>query len=142
MRKVWYDTRYSDDMAFSTSLSSFNRRTAVTFVTKIFDIMRRTGLRPHTSKTVIAPPGARKVVLGLLVDRDTPRLRHEFRSGLKQHFYFMEKFGAVAHALKRNFDSVWGLRNHLRGLLSYAKEIEPEFGEQWLSRFHQIDWSR
>ena len=82
MRKVWYYTRYSDDMAFSTSLSSFNRRTAVTFVTKIFDIMRRTGFRPHTSKTVIAPPGARKVVLGLLVDRDTPRLRHELGQDL------------------------------------------------------------
>lgn len=136
-----YYTRYSDDLMFSTALGRLNRKTVVSFVGQVFKIMKRVGLRPHTSKTVIAPPGARKVVLGLLVDQDHPRLTHEFKSGLRQHFHFIEKFGPVEHALRRNFDSVWGLRNHLQGLLSYAITVEPEFGKELLGRFNQIDWS-
>ena len=95
--------------------------------------MRGTGLRPHTAKTVVAPPGARKVVLGLLVDRDFPRLSREFKSRMRQHFYFVDKYGPDAHARERNFDSVWGLKNHLRGILSYAHQVEPEFVKSYFT---------
>jgi RNA-directed DNA polymerase len=134
-------TRYSDDLIFSTSSIRLTRQRLSSFVSAVFKIMESTGLRPHTAKTVVAPPGARKVVLGLLVDRDLPRLSREFRSRLRQHFYFVEKYGSQAHACKRNFDSVWGLKHHLQGILSYARQIDPEFVQPYFSRFKKIDWS-
>src|SRR5947209_7997371 len=48
-------------------------------------------LRPHTAKTIISPPGARKIVLGLVVDRDGPRLTRQFRERLELHIFHLEK---------------------------------------------------
>ena len=60
-------TRYSDDLTFSTR-EGFDRRRAVGVVRSISNILRPVGLYPNQRKTAIVPPGARKVVLGLVVN--------------------------------------------------------------------------
>jgi RNA-directed DNA polymerase len=132
-------SRYSDDLVFSTE-SDYSRDQARRFVALVYKLMRERGLQPHRAKTVIVPPGARKIVLGLLVDGDVPRLSRDFRQALEQHLYYIEKFGPVRHAEKRRFKSISAMRRHLHGLISYAASVDSEFGQKCLHRFLSIDW--
>tara|TARA_R110000772_G_scaffold49123_6_gene112707 strand:+ start:17297 stop:17506 length:210 start_codon:yes stop_codon:yes gene_type:complete len=67
-------------------------------------------------------------------------LRREFKDSLKQHLYYLKKFGPIDHANARQFDSVWGLKSHLRGKIDYAGMIEPDYGERLKDQFERIDW--
>ena len=71
-------TRYSDDLIFSSTDGSLDRASARELVVKVYLELARIGLRPRRTKTIIVPPSARKVVLGLLVDGDRPRLSNSF----------------------------------------------------------------
>ena len=133
-------SRYSDDLVFSTAASDFDRTRATLLVKKAYNRMREEGLRPHQSKTHISPPGARKVVLGLLVDSDRPRLRREFRERLRLHAHYLRTKGPTAHAKAREFDSVWGLRRHFEGLVNYADSIEPEFAAEIRNTVAGVEW--
>jgi RNA-directed DNA polymerase len=133
-------TRYSDDLTFSTHSSDFNRGTAANLIGKVTRILVRIGLFPQHRKTVIIPPGARKIVLGLLVDGAPPRLPREFRSDLRQHIYYLEKFGPVEHAKARKFDTVFGMYNHIRGLIDFARMVEKPYGDAMFSRLQAVDW--
>lgn len=132
-------TRYADDLTFSTASESFNRDIAKEFIRKIFEVLPKYGLSPHPQKTHIVPPGARKVVLGLLVDGDKVRLSKDFRNKLECHWYYCAK-DVVAHADKRGFESVFGLKNYVNGLIAYAKQIDTIFVEGLESKYGQIVW--
>jgi len=82
-RKNLVYTRYADDLIFSTHDDTFHRKKAARFVRNIYDILNLNGFEANTAKTVIVPPGARKIVLGLLVDRSEPNLTKQFKNRLK-----------------------------------------------------------
>ena len=94
-------TRYSDDLCFSTDLSDFTWHRAKRLVGRAYAVLNRSGLRPRTAKTTIVPPGARKIVLGLLVDGDRVRLTRQFRRKLECHVHHVSKHGPEAHARRR-----------------------------------------
>jgi RNA-directed DNA polymerase len=125
-------TRYADDICLSTKRSDFDRSQATTLIGKIYAEMGRIGLSPNLTKTQVLPPGARKIMLGLLVDGKIPRPTREFRACLRQHIYFLTHpdIGPARHAGRRQFASVMGLRNHVYGLISYARMIDPAFADQ------------
>ncbi len=135
-------TRYADDLTFSTSDRDFSRIKASEIVRKAYAVMGKAGLSPNTSKTNIVPPGARKVVLGLLVDGDRPRLSRKFRDSLRMHLYYCLRVdvGPVAHANRRGFTSVYGLRNHLAGLVAFASQVDPVFGADVRAKMAQVNW--
>lgn len=135
-------SRYADDIAISTSDVSFSRDRAAKVVSKVYELMAAHGLSPNITKTRVRTPGSRKVVLGLLVDGELPRLTRSFRDKLRQHLYYClhPKVGPVAHAQKRSFDSVVGLKHHLDGLIVFANHVQPSFGAQCRSDFNAIDW--
>lgn len=132
-------TRYSDDLIFSTP-TDFSRDQAAAVIRGVYRRMNRQGLRPHQSKCVISPPGARKIVLGLLVDGSEPRLRREFRRMLECHVHFLCLRGPSDHARARGFDSVLGFRRHFEGLLNYANAIDPAFVANLRAAIRQVDW--
>jgi RNA-directed DNA polymerase len=132
-------TRYSDDITFSTR-GTFTRQKAGLLIWRTKRTLAKIGLRTNDRKTTIVPPGARKVVLGLLVDGAHPRLTHEFKSKLRQHLYYLEKYGPQGHAEKRNFDSIWGMYRHIRGLIDFAKMVEPDYAKIMLARFTSLSW--
>ena len=103
-------------------------------------VLSQYGYLPHFKKCKVVPPGARKVILGLNVDGAVPVLQRETKDRIRQHLYFLKKYGPIEHALARGFDSVWGLQSHLRGLIDYAKAIEPEYAAKRLREFREIDW--
>jgi RNA-directed DNA polymerase len=132
-------TRYADDLFFSTTASKYTRKEAGALITKIYGVLRAHGFSPNTSKTSVSPPGARKLVVGLTVDGEHPRLRREFKQGLRMHLHHCKR-DVATHADRRKFAAIAGLQNHLRGLLSYAKQIEPEYGVRMIEEFNEIDW--
>jgi len=134
-------TRYADDLVFS-SRADFSRPKALELVHQVYDIMRQHGLWPNKAKTKIVPPGARKVVLGLLVDRATPRLTKEFKARVRTHIHFMlrEDVGPAQHARHRGFDSVLGLQRYVYGLVAYAAGIEPEWAHLARVELNKVAW--
>ena len=127
-------TRYADDMTFSSG-GDFNRPTAVKIVNIAAGVIRRNGFAPHDQKTIIAPPGARKLVLGLLVDGSEVRLSGKMRSRILNHLRAVEKFGIPQHAAHMKFSSEDGLVRHVTGLLAYAADIERPWAETLIARW-------
>lgn len=133
-------TRYSDDMTFSTRCKTLTRPLARSLINEVRDCIMSAGLRLNGGKTTIVPPGSRKVVLGLLVDGSEPALSRDFRMNLRQHLYFLDKYGPVEHAKSRNFDTIWGMRRHIRGLIDFATMVDRSYGTEILRRFEAIHW--
>jgi RNA-directed DNA polymerase len=128
-------TRYSDDLTFSGPPGTFDRKNAIGVVDRVREILRSHGFRMHEKKISIVPPGGRKVVLGLLVDRERPRLPGELRRRLADHVRGVEGFGIAGHAVERNFEAPTGMVNHIAGLLRFARDVEPEFADPLRARF-------
>lgn len=135
-------TRYADDLTFSTSDPKFDRQTAIKTVNEAYAILRRFGFTPNIAKTTIASPRSRKIVLGLQVDQDKPRLTRAFKMKMRMHMYYLERrdIGPLVHAERRGFSAVAGMRNHLMGLAAYAIQIEPEYGRNLRERLEALDW--
>jgi RNA-directed DNA polymerase len=134
-------TRYADDVTLSTTDIGFTRRMASAVIGSVYSTMRRNGLSPNIAKTQVVPPGARKIVLGLLVDGESPRLTREFRGKLRQHLYYLgQPDGPRQHARNRGFESIIGLRNHIGGLICFAEQIEPIVGREFSNAFAKICW--
>lgn len=129
-------TRYSDDLVFSGS-EAFRRGEAESLVKQVHGLIRKSGFSAHHSKTKIVPPGARKVVLGLLVD-DTVRLLPEQRRRIEVHLRGCELNGIARHAAHRRFDSVFGFIDHLDGLIAFALGVDPGRAIVWRGRLNQI----
>jgi RNA-directed DNA polymerase len=129
-------TRYSDDLAFSTG-GQFSRDLVASLLVEVEHILVACGHALHRKKTLISPPGARKVVLGLLVNDDRLKLTPEYRSRIANHVRGVEKFGLAAHASHRHFASLWGMVRHISGLLAYAEAVEAEFAAPLKSRLGQ-----
>lgn len=127
-------TRYSDDLVLSGS-GAFSRGKAAGLVAKVEVALARNGFRPHRRKTLIAPPGARKVVLGLLLSDDRVSLTPQFKSRIETHVRGVDKFGLVAHAQHRGFRSIISMIEHVDGCIAYAHDVDEVFaaaaGHRW-----------
>lgn len=130
-------TRYADDLTFSAydlprgwSIGKFKF-----YVEKT---IRKYGFRTNPSKFSVCGPGSRKIVLGLLVDGDRPRLSKWTRHRIDRLLYSVNKFGWEKVAEFYKFDSLYGFFNHLRGLIAYAKDADPMHGDQYRTRFEEL----
>jgi len=136
-------SRYADDLCLSTDRKDFSRGEAAKVIKSIYMTMHQFELAPNLVKTCVVPPGARKMILGLLVDRKgKPRLSREFRSKLRQHIHYItdENYGPVKHASNRGFSSVWGMRNHVEGLIAHACQIDAEYGNECKAKLEAVKW--
>ncbi len=135
-------SRYADDICLSTKSRDYSRSQCRQTVGNIYKEMSRHGLTPNIAKTRIVPPGARKMVLGLLVDGEEPRLSREFRSRIRQHLYYLSHndIGPAKHAANRGFASVIGLRNHVSGLVSFAESVSPDLGKKYRENLNMVHW--
>lgn len=136
VREGFTYTRYSDDMVLSTSVEEFDRAFARSIIAEVRAIVDSHRLTLHEKKTRVVPPGARHVVLGLLVDGDSLRLTPEFRRRVEVHIRGVDRFGITEHATHRRFESVFSFINHVEGCLNFARSVQPEWAdiryEQWL----------
>ena len=131
-------SRYADDIVFSSR--TFNRNSAVALIAEVDTHLRQFGFRRNATKTHIVSPGARKLVTGLLIDRDKPALTKVFRDRLRSHLYYAKEHGPAEHCRRRKFKSLLGFRNFLRGLISYSVQVDPAFGAKCQEKFDEIPW--
>jgi RNA-directed DNA polymerase len=73
------------------------------------------GFTANQQKTTILPPGARKILLGVLVDRGSPHLTRAFRNNIETHLFALTnpKIGAMAHRISPHSPDgtvFWGAR--------------------------------
>ncbi|MCB0138740.1 MAG: RNA-directed DNA polymerase [Caldilineaceae bacterium] len=130
-------TRYADDIVLSSSDIHFTRKKAQSVIRKVSSVLTKYEFEPQHNKTSVVPPGARKLVLGLLVNNSTPRLTRTFKCKLERHIWAVGKFGLANHAHHIGFDSIWGFVRHLEGLISYAMMVERRFGESMQIAFQK-----
>jgi RNA-directed DNA polymerase len=142
-REGWTYTRYADDLAFSRSDKS-SRIAAMHLARRVAHQLKLVGLADHREKTSIASPGARKVLLGILVDGDRPRLTRAFRNNIETHLFALtsKKVGPAAHRQKRAFASTLGMRRHIEGLIAFAHQVNPPYAAKLYAQFNTVDWSR
>lgn len=135
-------TRYADDLTLSTEADDFSRVKAQEAIFQIYQVIRKFSFEPNLTKTQIIPPGARRVVLGLLVDGKRPKLTKKFRDRLRLHLYHVgpDGRGAVQHAGFNQFQSVFGLKNHIEGLISFAYSVDPEYAKKAWDAFKKTKW--
>lgn len=119
-------TRYSDDLVFS-AVSRFSRGQAAGIVAKVDATLRRHRLQIHRRKTSVVTPGARKVVLGLLLEKDGVALPLRFKRRIQTHVRGVGTFGLVAHAEHRRFRSVLSMIEHVDGCIAFAKSVDASF---------------
>ena len=131
-------TRYSDDIVFSTNFC--NRNVAKIIIKRTNNVLASFGFRPNHRKTSIVPPGARKIVTGLVVNTDEPKLKRELKDQIRSHLYYAKKYGITNHCKKVGFNSLVGFKNHLEGLINYAKSIDKNLGNKYLNEFNKINW--
>jgi len=130
-------TRYADDLTFSSSRLPTGK-SAGTVRQEVINIIRKSGFVENRGKIRLAGPGARKVVLGLLVDGERPRLSKQMYARIDRHLYASEKFGLAETAAHEGFDSAYGFYNHLCGLIAFTKDVDSKQWGVFSSRFGGI----
>lgn len=133
-------TRYSDDLSFSTRSKDFCRERAREVTFEAYKVLSEDGYRPQYRKTKVIPPNSKKIILGLNVDGERPRLQKEYKDKIRQHFYFLDKLSISEHVSNRGFDSIWGFKSHLKGMIDYANMIEPDYAQKCSEKYSKIDW--
>src|SRR5437762_4616502 len=95
------------------------------------------GLVSNRQKLAITPPGGRKILLGVLIDRDRPRLTRAFRNNIETHIYALTnpKIGPAAHRANRGFASTIGMRRHVAGLIAFARMVDRSYSARLFSQF-------
>lgn len=135
-------SRYADDICFSSPDKALDREFCLLIVKKIYKVINNQGFEPNDKKLRIVPPGARKVILGLIVNGPKPHLSKSFKKNLLTHLHFCNRsdVGPALHSQQKKFASIIGFRNHLKGLVSYAKQIDSNFGAKVLKEYEKIIW--
>lgn len=121
-------TRYSDDLVFSTA-GAFNRSKAVALIEEVGAVLQADRFQPHRRKTRVLPPGARKIVLGLLVLEDRVALLRGFKRQMEVHVRGVREFGVAGHAKHRRYDSVFSMIAHVDGCISFARSVDQAFAD-------------
>jgi RNA-directed DNA polymerase len=121
-------TRYADDLFISFSQNNFDRQQVSQVIGSVLSQVKSYGYNLRKSKIKVIPPGSNKVILGLSVNDKQVRLTKQYKQNINSHIYGMVKFGVDKHAIHRGFDSVFGMIDHVFGLINYAKTVEPDFG--------------
>ncbi len=133
-------SRYADDLAFSTdsdrSLADMRR-----LQREVCTILNESGFRHNQRKTVIRGPGTRRIVLGMMVDGPVPRLQRSYKDMIRLHLYYLTSpdYGPAKHAIARK-TGVSSLYHHIRGLIGWAQQVEPAFGQVALEQFLSVNW--
>lgn len=130
-------TRYSDDMTFS-SPEQFDRQNASAIIGEIGRIVTASGLEIHVRKTKIIPPGARKIVLGMLVTESGVAVLPEQRRMIDIHIHAVGKYGPVEYSAVRKFDSVFSFINHVEGWFAYLSHIDPEWTHLKVKEWREV----
>lgn len=130
-------TRYADDLAFSASRLP-SGKSIPQLRREIISHIRKSGFLENRAKVRIAGPGARKMILGLLVDGEKPRISRQLRKRIDRNLYSIKEHKLRPVSLHDGFDSAYGFFNHVSGLMSFIHDADPDEWEKLNPRFEAI----
>ncbi|CAM5364368.1 reverse transcriptase family protein [Streptomyces atroolivaceus] len=130
-------TRYSDDLYFS-SRGPVRPERVDRLVTEVKRALEPLGMRLNAKKTYVARPGARRSVLGILVDGSTPRLTRAYKRRITLHVRGAASFGVMQHCYHQKFEDLAELDAHVTGLLSFAHMVEPRWAGEQLAAWKRL----
>lgn len=122
-------SRYADDMFISFSQDNFDRKQASQVIGRVFTHVREYGYNLNKTKIKVIPPGQNKVILGLNVNGRDVLLTREFKQRIESHIYGIKRFGVKEHMKYRGFNSIYGMIEHIFGLINYARQVDFSYGE-------------
>ncbi|WP_419653199.1 reverse transcriptase family protein, partial [Thiolapillus sp.] len=130
-------TRYADDLTFSAA--RLPKGKSISRIRKeIVGLVVECGFVENKSKFRVSGPGSRKVVLGLLVDGERPRLTKATAKRIDRLLHAISKYGLVEVSRHERFDSAYGFYNHISGLIAYTKDVDVGRWEDFNGRFQKI----
>lgn len=93
-------TRYADDLAFSCGGGERDIEHVRRFKRLVMEKLNQSDFRPNHRKTVICGPRTRRIVIGMLVDGERPRLPREYKNNIRLHLHYLTStsHGPSAHA--------------------------------------------
>lgn len=131
-------SRYADDLCFSLPIGC--RKSALNIKKEVSKILRKYGFSDNSKKTRIIPPGARKILTGLNINNDLPRIPKEIRDSVRMHLHYAKKNGIAFHCKERSFRSVIGFKNYLSGVIGYIYSIDLKLGQKFRKEFNSLPW--
>lgn len=131
-------TRYADDITFSSNKDFSSKSLRFCIHRNIIKTIRQLGFHENPKKTRISGPGAKKLVLGLLIDGKQPRISKEAYKRVERLLYASIKYGIINVAKHEKFDTPYGFYNHLSGLLSFIKYVDSQRWEEFNQLFSRL----
>lgn len=130
-------TRYADDLIFS-SYGALSRKSIPTIRNDIIKIINKNHFTEHKEKFKVYAPGSRKIVLGLLVNEDMPKIPKQLYKEIEHKIYIAYKYNIENAAKHFKFDSSYGFYNHLHGYMSYLNNVDKDRFTKLKPRFDSI----
>ena len=128
-------TRYADDITLSATWLSRKRER---IRSDIVHLIRKSGFKENAKKSRIAGPGSKKLVLGLLIDGNEPRLSRETYKRIDRLLHGAMKYGLSAAAEHFGFESAYGFHNHLSGLVAFVNDVDEDRWREFFERLREI----
>lgn len=113
-RKLRY-TRYADDMTFS---GDFIRHSDIKY---IYRTMKSHGFDPNLEKTRLMRSHQRQQITGIVVNNHL-QVGREYRRELRQHAYFIDRFGIEEHAAVNKITHI-RFKDHLLGRANHVLHV-------------------
>ena len=121
-------TRYADDLFISSQNSELTKEDINKIIYQIYRILPKYGFKINQQKTKIIGPGARKVILGLLVSNKVTLMKSRKSHFECELYYFIKD--PIFHCQNRNISNIFSYSNHLKGMLSFIYGIDRNYYKQ------------
>ncbi|GAB7140296.1 reverse transcriptase family protein [Deferribacterales bacterium RsTz2092] len=135
-------TRYSDDIVFSSYQKNISRSEAKDIIKEIRSVLHMHGFKQNPKKTTYVPIGSRKIVTGIVVDKQETLLRKEYRHKIEGYLKFAKKYGVIGFCDMHKKMGQLYFYNYLNGLITYATSIELKRGMAYREEFNKLDFDR
>ena len=130
-------TRYADDLTFS--FVGTNRDSIVEFKGKIERVLVKHGFQSNKKKMKIVPPGARKIVTGLIVNGAQPTIPRDVRDKIRSDLYYCRVNGIHEHCKANKYKSIVGFINHMSGMIAFVNSVDKNLADKYWNEFNKLD---
>jgi len=127
-------TRYADDMTFSSSKDLKDTN----LLEEITSILANEQLCLSSKKTRYSKYGQAQYVTGLSTSNpQRPRIPKKMKRQLRQEFYYIKRYGFLAHFKVRNENARRGYKR-INGWIDYIMGVEPELGLELKKMYQEV----
>lgn len=125
-------TRYADDMTFSGDVIDPIKRDRIIKLVSVK--VAKNGFSLNQTKTKFSGAGTRRIVTGISVADEVPRLPRVYKDKIRQELYYISRFGLAEHCKRLRVKNRLNYLLRLAGRVRYAEFVEPVFGKKSMEK--------